>query len=105
MKTDKNKTIVHSEFTLDAENKMVSANNSALKLTDREYSLLAALFSKPNHIYSRVDILEDIWSVDPLSSLSNVIDVHIKNLRKKLAVLSSTPVIHTVRGVGYCAKA
>ena len=75
-------------------------DGTLLDLTPREFSLLEFLLNRPETVVRRTELLEKVWdlSFDPLS---NVVDVHVGNLRKKLRSGGGSPLIHTVRGVGY----
>lgn len=74
-----------------------------LDLTPREFALLEYLLLRPESVVRRTELLEKVWdlSFDPMS---NVVDVHVANLRKKLREGERTPLIHTVRGVGYILR-
>ena len=72
----------------------------ALGLTAKEFQLLEHFLLHPEEVLRRTDLLEKVWDlqVDPDS---NVVDVHIGNLRRKLLQAGGPPLIHTVRGVGF----
>ncbi|MCB1121647.1 MAG: response regulator transcription factor [Verrucomicrobiae bacterium] len=74
----------------------------SVALTVREYTLLTYLLRSPGRVYSRAQICEHVWNYhfDPGT---NVVDVYIQKLRKKLGNFSDEPIIETVRGVGYRA--
>jgi two-component system, OmpR family, response regulator MprA len=57
----------------------------------------------PNQVLTRVQILDDVWGYENFAS-SNVIEVYIRYLRIKLEAQEATPLIHTVRGVGYVLR-
>ncbi len=69
-------------------------------LTPREFSLLEYLLRHPDQVCRREDLLEHVWDAN-YDGLSNVVDVHIANLRRKLELPGSPDPIETVRGVGY----
>ncbi len=69
-------------------------------LTAREFSLLEYLMRRPGAVLTRAELLEHVWDAN-YDGLSNVVDVHIANLRRKLAVSGVEVPIDTVRGVGY----
>ncbi len=69
-------------------------------LTPREFSLLEYLLRHPDQVCRREDLLEHVWDAN-YDGLSNVVDVHIANLRRKLELPGSQDPIETVRGVGY----
>jgi DNA-binding response OmpR family regulator len=69
-------------------------------LTPKEYSLLEFLMRHPNQVLSRTMIAEHVWNYD-FYSQSNIIDVYIRYLRRKIDDSFAPRLIHTVRGVGY----
>lgn len=69
-------------------------------LTAREFSLLEYLMRRPGDVLTRSELLDHVWDAN-YSGLSNVVDVHIANLRRKLAVPGADAPIETIRGVGY----
>ncbi len=71
-----------------------------IPLTPREFSLLEFLLRNPGTVCRRQDLLEHVWDAH-YDGLSNVVDVHIANLRRKLALPDHPDAIETVRGVGY----
>lgn len=87
------------EFTLNKNTHTVFRGEKRLPLTLKEFMLLEYLMRHPNQVVKRDDILDHAWEFD-FSSLSNIVDVHIKNLRKKIGP-DGDEVIQTVRGVGY----
>ena len=87
---------------LDTMTKTVTADGKEVPLTLREYSLLEYFLRHLNQTLSREQIWENAWEYST-ESLSNVIDVHIKNLRKKLGEKHGKH-IQTLRGMGYKLK-
>lgn len=87
------------EFTLNKTTHTVFRGETRLDLTLKEFMLLEYLMRHPNQVIKRDDILDHAWEFD-FSSLSNIVDVHIKNLRKKIGS-DGNEIIKTVRGVGY----
>lgn len=75
-----------------------------LRLSPKEFDLLAFLCSQPGRVYSREEIEKNVWGED-LPPSSNVVDVHIANIRNKLRDVGGYGVIRTVRGIGYAVKA
>lgn len=71
-----------------------------IPLTPREFSLLHYLMQRPGEVVKRTTLLEHVWDVN-YDGLSNVVDVHVANLRRKLELPGTDGVIETVRGVGY----
>lgn len=93
-------TVQFGDCCLDFIKKTVTKNSSLVDLTAKEYALLECLVRHPNVILSREQIREHIWDFD-YEGESNIIDVLIKNIRKKL---ENPMVIVTKRGMGYVFK-
>ena len=87
-------------LTLDTATRKVYRGKKEVDLTVKEFSLLEYFMRHPNQVLNRNQILDHLWGFD-FDSFSNVVDVHIKNLRKKLK-LNDTLV--TIRGIGYSLK-
>ena len=98
----KNNTIEINGFILDIQNRTVSARNEQINLTKKEFDILHYMALHKNRVITRIQLTEHIWG-DVLEEdyESNYIDVHIKNLRKKLAAYGNADFIETVRGIGY----
>jgi DNA-binding response OmpR family regulator len=96
--------LVVRNIHLDTNTRSVTLNNEPVNLTPKEFSLLEFLFYNRNRAISRFNMAEHVWgdAFDPFT-MSNNIDVHIKNLRKKLDDQAGR-IIVTVRGVGYMAR-
>jgi DNA-binding response OmpR family regulator len=73
-------------------------------LTAREFALLDHLMRHPGRVHSRSDLLDHVWDAN-YDGLSNVVDVHIANLRRKLDLPGDPAPIDTVRGMGYVLRA
>jgi DNA-binding response OmpR family regulator len=71
-----------------------------IDLSPREFSLLEFLLRHPNQVLTRTQILEHVWNYNYLSD-NNVVDVYIGYLRRKIDRGFLTPLIHTIRGVGF----
>ncbi len=84
-------------------NREVRVEETAIDLTAREFSLLELLIRSPDRVYTRTQILENVWGYD-FDPQTNVVDVYIRRLRNKINILPNAPVIETVRGVGYRLK-
>jgi DNA-binding response OmpR family regulator len=92
--------LVVGDLLLDTSNKQALCKNIKLPLTVKEFVLLEYFMRNPNQVLSRRQILEHIWNYD-FDSFANVVDVHVKNLRKKLSKMHYEQVLETVRGMGY----
>jgi len=91
------------DMTIDPVRRQVLWGNEEVRLSPREYELLAFLAGQPGRVYSRKEIETNVWGED-LPPSSNVVDVHIANIRGKLREVGGYGVIRTVRGVGYALK-
>ena len=81
----------------------VKRGNTVIKLTAREFSLLEYLMRSPGRVLTRTQILEHVWGYD-FDVETNLIDVHIQRLRKKINPDDKEQLIETMRGVGYRFK-
>jgi DNA-binding response OmpR family regulator len=89
-----------ADLSVDHERKQVRRGDREIELTPREFALLDCLLSEPGKVFSRTMILEKVWGYtsDPLT---NVVEVYIRQLRKKIDAIGDDPLIQTVRGFGY----
>ncbi len=78
----------------------VSRNGHFIELSPKEYALLEYLLRHSGRPVSRNSIIEDVWCLHS-DSITNVVDVYINYLRKKINSVSDRPLIRTIRGVGY----
>ncbi len=78
----------------------VRRRDAMIDLTAREFELLEYLMRSPGRIYTRTQIIEHVWGYD-FDPSTNLVDVHIRRLRKKLNEHAPEDIIETVRGVGY----
>jgi DNA-binding response OmpR family regulator len=94
--------LVIGEFTLELQSRKVFCNGKEVIITRKEYDLFHYLIINRNKVLTRNQLYEHIWGniLDDQYD-SNFIDVHIKNLRKKLNEYALTPWLETVRGIGY----
>jgi DNA-binding response OmpR family regulator len=92
------------DLTLDPINREVRRGGRLIELTNREYALLAVLMRRPGRIVTRSQIVEQIWDLE-VDIESNVINVYIAQLRRKIDQGRDRPLIRTVRGVGYTIRA
>jgi heavy metal response regulator len=89
-----------ADLTLDTLSREVRRAGQPIMLTSKEYSLLEFLMRHPNQTLTRAMIAENVWNYD-FDNLTNLIDVHIYGLRRKLDDAYEPKLLHTVRGVGY----
>ncbi len=90
------------DLTLDSQKHIVSKEDKDLKLTLKEYSILEYLMRNVGIVVTREQLLEHCWDF-AYSSFSNITDVYIKQIRKKIKDKNET-YIQTIRGVGYKLK-
>lgn len=91
------------DLTLNVETHIVKRDNKEISLTALEYTLLEYLLRNKNKILSRQKIEDNVWNYD-YEGGTNVVDVYIAYLRKKIDEGHTIKLIHTVRGIGYCMK-
>lgn len=93
------------DLSLDLPSRTASRAGQVLDLTPREFDLLAYLASLQGEIATRDMLQHEIWNIrTTMTSMDNVIDVHISRLRQKLNIDGLPPLLHTVRGVGFILK-
>lgn len=86
-------------LTVNLITREVKADDTPVRLTAREFNLLEYLMRSPGRVLTRTQILEHVWGFD-FDIGTNLIDVHIQRMRKKLGP-SAASLVETVRGVGY----
>lgn len=89
-----------ADLALDTRRHAVTRAGRPVELTRREFVLLEYLMRNSGHVLSRTMITERVWD-HAFDSYSNVIDVHIAHLRKKIDREAARKLIHTVKGIGY----
>ncbi|MBY0087088.1 response regulator transcription factor [Brevibacillus brevis] len=92
-----------ADLSLDEKSREVTRGSSQIELTPREFDLLLYLMQNKNQVLNREQILTHVWGFDYFGD-TNVVDVYIRYLRKKVDQGYGTPLLHTVRGVGYMLK-
>ena len=95
--------LVIGDLILDTSEKSVTRAGKQIELTGKEYEVLEYLMQSKNRILSREQIKEHVWDFD-YEGDSNIIDVLIKNIRKKIDVEDGKQIIYTKRGLGYVIK-
>ena len=91
------------DLTLDIRSKRVERGGAELELSAKEYALLEYLIRNKGVVLSRIQIEENIWGFDYEGS-SNIVDVYIRYLRRKIDKDHPVKLIHTIRGSGYVLK-
>ncbi len=92
------------DLELDLVSRTVSRRGRDINLLPREFQLLEYLVRNAGRVVSRTMLLQHVWDLhfDPTT---NIIDVYVGRVRRKVDDTQSYPLIHTVRGVGYCVRA
>jgi DNA-binding response OmpR family regulator len=92
-------------IVLDTVQQTVTVGREILKLTPKEFHIFEFLLHNKNRIVSRFHLAEHVWgnAFDPFT-MSNFIDVHIKNLRQKISAADGPDIIETVRGIGFTIR-
>ena len=98
--TAKTSTLQVADLSLDPRTRVVMRSNTLITLTAKEYAILECLMREPGCVLTRTEIAESVWNYDVYNQ-SNVVDVYIRNLRRKLDDPFDQKLIHTVRGAGY----
>lgn len=100
----------HDEYVFSIDNlklndykKKVTRNNKEIQLTSTEFRLLLHFLKNKNRVLSRMEILESVWGID-FSMSTNVVDVYVNYLRKKIEPQGEQKLIHTIIGMGYVLK-
>ncbi len=96
-------TLVVDDLTLDTRTRACTRGGAAIELTSKEFDILEVLCRNRGAVLSRETILQHVWNYDYAGG-SNVIDVYIRYLRKKIDDPFTKKLIHTVRGVGYAVR-
>ncbi|MFZ2556242.1 MAG: response regulator transcription factor [Minisyncoccia bacterium] len=86
--------------TLNPVDRTVTRDGEEIPLTLKEFGLLEYFMRHPNQVINREDLLSHLWDFN-YESFSNVVDVHVKNLRRKLSSGGDPELLETVRGIGY----
>lgn len=92
-----------ADIELDSASREVRRAQRPVQLTTREFAILELFLRNVNRVLSRDEIAQHIWAFD-FSAMSNVIDVYIGNLRRKLGDNSEPRLLRTVRGSGYLLR-
>ncbi|MCC2630654.1 MAG: winged helix family two component transcriptional regulator [Candidatus Paceibacter sp.] len=90
-------------LTFHTSNKQVFFNGKEIKLTLKECNILEYLLRNAGQVVSRDQILDHVWDF-AANAFSNIVDVHITNVRKKLEKAGATGILETVRGVGFTIR-
>jgi len=98
-------TLKHKNAILDREARTLTACGTPLVLTAREYEIIALLMSSPKKLFTKANLFESVWGEPFIGGEENAINVHISNLRSKLAKADpGEEYIETIWGMGYRLK-
>jgi len=93
-----------ADLTMDPATRSVSRGGEKIELTAKEFALLDYFMRHPGRVLTRTMIAEHVWDYD-FDPMTNVIDVYVNYLRKKIDSGRDRKLLHTVRGAGYVMKA
>ncbi|ABA23060.1 two component transcriptional regulator, winged helix family [Trichormus variabilis ATCC 29413] len=97
---DRQNLLVIGTLKLDRITREVTCNQRVIELTSREFNLLEYLMRSPGRVFTRTQILEHVWGYD-FNPNTNVVDVCIQRIRKKIDPVDEAGWIESIRGVGY----
>lgn len=101
---DNPKTLIEGELKIEMDSRRVSLAGKEINLTAKEFNILTLLLFHPNKVYSRDDLLKEVWGSDALGD-GRTVDVHVRRLREKIESNPGDPkYIQTKWGVGYYFK-
>jgi DNA-binding response OmpR family regulator len=97
---DRQNMLSVGSLKLDRIAREVTCDQRAIELTSREFNLLEYLMRSPGRVFTRTQILEHVWGYD-FNPNTNVVDVCIQRIRKKIDPINEASWIESIRGVGY----
>jgi DNA-binding response OmpR family regulator len=103
LESNNQKTLSLNELTVNPITREVIRENNSIELTPKEFDLLIYLLEHKNQVLSREQIINHVWGFDFIGD-TNVVDVYVRYLRKKIDYPFKLQLIQTYRGVGYCIK-
>lgn len=98
--TNLNPTLTLSDLSVDPVKHTVTRNSQKIKLTPKEFAILELLLHHPDEVITRTMITEHVWDYN-FDGMSNIVDVFVASLRRKIDKKSKHKLIHTIHGVGY----
>jgi DNA-binding response OmpR family regulator len=101
--TPRNDVLRIADLEVNRLTQQVRRAGQLIELTSKEYAVLEYLLSSPGRVFSRTMILEHVWD-QSFEGVTNIVDVYVRYLRRKLDDPFSVKLIHTVRGMGYCIR-
>ena len=102
-KLHENDRYTFADLELNDYSKEVKRSGKPVSLTSTEYRLLLSFLKSPEKVLSRTDLLDEVWGIN-FDIGTNVVDVYVNYLRKKLDAINNKKLIHTVVGMGYVLK-
>lgn len=104
LQTNQNHEVLHlGDLVIDLDAKIITLNEAQVSITPTEYRLLEYFVRNRNKVLSRIQILENVWGID-FNMATNVVDVYVNYLRKKIDTRNDQRLIQTVVGMGYIFK-
>lgn len=100
---EQEKLLKLDDLEMNLTARTVTRFGQSISLTATEYRLLEYLMKNKGRVVSRLDVLEHVWGID-FNMGTNVVDVYVNYLRKKIERKEAGKLIHTVIGMGYCMK-
>ncbi len=100
---EQEKLLKLADLEMNLTSRTVTRFGQSISLTATEYRLLEYLMKNKGRVVSRLDVLEHVWGID-FNMGTNVVDVYVNYLRKKIERKEAGKLIHTVIGMGYCMK-
>jgi len=98
-------TVLHvGDLTLDLVSRTTSRSGREIDLLPREFRLVEYLVRNAGQVVPRAMLLQHVWNLN-FDPTTNIIDVYVSRVRRKVDGQQAYPLIHTVRGVGYCVRA
>ncbi len=101
--TERHDVLRVADLELNRLTQLVRRANQRIELTVKEYALLEYLMSSPGRVFSRTMILNHVWD-QSFEGVTNIVDVYVRYIRRKVDDPFPVKLIHTVRGVGYCLR-
>jgi DNA-binding response OmpR family regulator len=95
--------LIVDDLSLNRKTREVVRDCKPIELTMKEFDLLAYLIENKPNVVSREQIIQQVWGYDFVGD-TNIVDVYIRYLRKKVDYSFKTPLIQTIRGIGYCIQ-
>ncbi len=101
--SNEEETLYLADLKVNEQTRQVTRGDHDIELTPREFDLLVYLLKNKQLVLNREQIIESVWGYDYYGD-TNVVDVYIRYIRKKIDLSEMEPLIHTVRGVGYVLR-